>query len=154
MSHVLGHEGEGSLLSKLVKEDLATSLSSYYDTELHDFSYFIITIDLTEKGFRQYEDVITQTFAYLKMMQAEGPSVNAFDEIKKSGELKWQFIEKGGIFNTVSSYSARMQLFDDSNIDRIMSSRYLTPEFNQDEIAKIINSINIDKRRKNCTYIL
>jgi len=58
LSHVLGHEGENSLLSYLINEDLATSLYSYCDHELSSFSYFAVNITLTDKGFTNYERVI------------------------------------------------------------------------------------------------
>lgn len=44
LSHCLGHEGEGSLLSALIREDLATGLTSYSDNLLNSFSYLMLSI--------------------------------------------------------------------------------------------------------------
>ena len=50
LSHCLGHEGEGSLLSALIRDDVATQLVAYSDTLLNSFSYLMVNITLTDKG--------------------------------------------------------------------------------------------------------
>ena len=42
VSHCVGHEGEGSLLSALIKDDLAVALTSYTDNMLNSLSYLMI----------------------------------------------------------------------------------------------------------------
>lgn len=63
-SHLFGHEGENSLLSYLISEDLALELCSSFDHELSSFSYFNIDITLTKKGRDEYERVIEALFKY------------------------------------------------------------------------------------------
>ena len=55
LSHVLGHEGENSLLSYLIAQDYATELGSYCDHEMGAFSYFATSITLTEKGMQMMQ---------------------------------------------------------------------------------------------------
>ena len=53
VSFVLGHEGKNSLLSELVRQDLAVGLSSGPHERLqHTFSGFEIEVELTEKGMK------------------------------------------------------------------------------------------------------
>jgi insulysin len=54
ISHLLGHEGSGSLFSLLKKKGWATALVSGVSTSTTDFDLFKIDIDLTEQGFRTY----------------------------------------------------------------------------------------------------
>jgi len=54
---VLGHEGEGSLLSKLINEGLATGLIAHQDHVLSSFTNFYCIVNLTPKGVEQYERV-------------------------------------------------------------------------------------------------
>ena len=49
-SHLMGHEGENSILSYLKKEDLAVDITTSVDSELGLFSDLSVTIQLTEKG--------------------------------------------------------------------------------------------------------
>jgi insulysin len=103
LSHCLGHEGEGSLLSALIRDDLAVSLTSYSDNLLNCLTYLMISIQLTDKGLDQYEEVIKKAFSYLKMMRIEGPNEDAFEEASKKGDLNWAFIEKRKVFGMVTN---------------------------------------------------
>jgi insulysin len=49
--HLIGHEGENSLLSYLKKEGLALEISACDDNELEILSDFFVDILLTKKGF-------------------------------------------------------------------------------------------------------
>ena len=48
ISHCLGHEGEGSLLSALIKDNLAVELSAGLDHMLNCLSYMMIQVTLTD----------------------------------------------------------------------------------------------------------
>jgi len=61
-SHLIGHEGENSLLSYLISEGLALELSAGGDHEMSAFSTFEVNITLTEKGMENYESVIEAVF--------------------------------------------------------------------------------------------
>ncbi len=55
ISHVVGHEGPNSLLSELIKQGLATSLSSAEKSRLNQQKGGMgISIGLTEKGVAEY----------------------------------------------------------------------------------------------------
>ena len=61
-SHLIGHEGENSLLSYLKKEDYAMDLSAGGDGELDCISDFSVTITLTKKGLANTETVVDVVF--------------------------------------------------------------------------------------------
>jgi len=73
ISHCIGHEGKGSLLSALIAKDLAISLSSYQDNMLNSLSYLMISVTLTDKGLKDYEEVVKMTYAYVNMLKEVGP---------------------------------------------------------------------------------
>jgi len=50
ISHLVGHEGPGSLLENLKRQSLANALSSYSSFETEFSTFFTISIDLTEEG--------------------------------------------------------------------------------------------------------
>lgn len=64
-SHLIGHEGENSLLSYLKAEDYAMDLSAGGDHELDCLSDFTITITLTKKGLANTDKVLDATFKYI-----------------------------------------------------------------------------------------
>jgi insulysin len=51
ISHLVGHEGPGSLLSYLKKKQWVTSLSSGQQNLARGFAMFKITIHMTPEGF-------------------------------------------------------------------------------------------------------
>lgn len=145
LSHCIGHEGEGSLLSALIWDNLAVALTSYQDHMLNSLSYLMITITLTDKGLNEYQNVIKKVFAYLKMMKIEGPSDDAFNEMNDQKKLSWTFIEKSKAFSFVTWFAEWMTLFDDTNIHKILSSMYLFDKFDKEMIKSIIDEIDITK---------
>ena len=73
LSHSLGHEGENSLLSELIRQDLAVKVMAGPSYRLQEtFSGFYIDITLTEKGMANYEEVIRITFSQINKFKAEG----------------------------------------------------------------------------------
>jgi len=64
-SHLIGHEGENSLLSYLKAEDYAMELSAGGSHELDCFSDFSVSITLTKKGLANYEKVLDAIFKYI-----------------------------------------------------------------------------------------
>lgn len=90
-SHLIGHEGENSLLSYLKKEDLAVEISSSCSSELDAYSDFSIEIRLTENGLKNYERVLEAVFKYTQRVAEVGPKKQVWEEMKKVGDLKFQF---------------------------------------------------------------
>ena len=88
-SHLIGHEGENSLLSYLKKEDLAVEISTNFSSELDCYSDLSIDIRLTENGFANYEKVLEAVFKYNQRIAELGPKREVWEEIKKVGDLKF-----------------------------------------------------------------
>lgn len=65
LSHLLGHESDGSILSALKKKLWAVGLSSYLFQTNRDFACFAVNIDLTEEGVKNVNEIISCVFAYI-----------------------------------------------------------------------------------------
>ena len=72
VSHLLGHEGRGSLLSALKARGWAEGLSAGPGMGHRDFATFGITIRATESGLEHLDDVVASVFAYLDLVREEG----------------------------------------------------------------------------------
>ena len=94
-SHLVGHEGENSLLSYLKAEDYAMELCAGGDHELDCFSDFTITITLTKKGLANTDKVLDAVFKYIQRLKEVGPQQWVFEETKKVGTISFDFAEKG-----------------------------------------------------------
>lgn len=72
-SHLIGHEGENSLLSYLKQEDYAMELSAGGDHELNCFSDFTVNVKLTKKGLANVDKVVNTVFKYVQRLKEVGP---------------------------------------------------------------------------------
>ncbi|KAJ8522379.1 hypothetical protein ONZ45_g1033 [Pleurotus djamor] len=70
ISHLVGHEGPGSLHSYLKGKGWITALSCGPQNLARGFAMFKVTIHLTEEGFQNNRDVILATFKYLSLLRS------------------------------------------------------------------------------------
>ena len=94
ISHLIGHESEGSLLSSLYNQNLALELASYKLHVADLFSYFIIEIKLTDSGMKDYKRVIRNVFEYLAMLKKEGLPEYILKEIQTINQISFRFKNK------------------------------------------------------------
>lgn len=107
MSHLIGHEGSGSLFTLLKKKGWVNSLGAYYQGDI-GFGFFIVSIDLTESGLgnyfnlipihllfimfntsnifiifsiANYEDVVVHIFQYIEMLKQVGIQEWTYHEV-------------------------------------------------------------------------
>lgn len=105
---LIGHEGKGSLLSQLKKENLATGLSAGDQQESYA-SYFNVRIELTEKGRNDVPRVIELFFAYVDMLRNEGLKEYYFKDRQTVTDLAYYFRDHEEGMDAASSYAASMQ---------------------------------------------
>jgi insulysin len=66
VASVLGHEGKNSLLSELVRQDLATELAASLSSQLKEQHWGLcVEITLTEKGLEHVQSVTRLVWAHL-----------------------------------------------------------------------------------------
>lgn len=91
ISHLIGHEGEGSLLSELKRRGWCNSLYAGSRREVRGFQFFHLTVDLSEDGGQNVEGVIKCVYEYLKMIEKTGPTQWIFDEYTNLGKITFTF---------------------------------------------------------------
>ena len=105
---LIGHEGEGSLLSELKKQGYATGLSSGAMTESYA-SYFNARVTLTEAGRKNVDEVIALFFTYVDMLKKEGLKDYFYYENKVMAELDYYYRDHQEGMWAASGYAASMQ---------------------------------------------
>ena len=84
---MFGHEGKNSLYSILKEEGLITSLGCHSEHDMRVMTSFLVTVELTEKGFKLRNKVIEYVHAYIKMLKEKGINKRVFEEIKAKKNL-------------------------------------------------------------------
>ncbi len=112
VSHLISHEGEGSLLQYFKEQGWATSLSSGATHICKGSDTFTINVDLTHRGLQHYQDIAVSVFQYLNMLQHVGPQNWIYDEMKYSSLADFQYRSRRSPMETTSRLSSILQQTD------------------------------------------
>ena len=112
VSHLIGHEGENSLLSLLKNKGLANSVGSSSGTDLSDFNTMDVTIKLTNQGLSQIDVVVESVFSYIRMLTTTPVRDYIFDECLNLSELEWRYLTKSDPSKYVTTLATSLQDYD------------------------------------------
>ena len=93
VSHVLGHEGQGSLLSLLKSKGWAEELVAGETQSHSDFATFVVTITLTDAGNGHVDEMLPLIFSCLAMLRNAAPPRWIFDEIGGVSRMRLRFCD-------------------------------------------------------------
>lgn len=111
LSNLIGHEGEGSLLSSLKEQGLADSLSAGSGFNTLKYATFNISIKLTEAGLEKQDEIIEEIFAFIRLLKNEGPQQWIFDEQATLNNIAFRFQEQRSTSQTVSHLAGNLHRY-------------------------------------------
>ncbi|KAL8549034.1 hypothetical protein ACS0TY_008056 [Phlomoides rotata] len=98
LSHLLGHEGRGSLLFFLKSRGWASSISAGVGDEGMSHSsiayIFDMSIHLTDSGLEKIFDIIGYVYQYIKLLRQDSPQEWIFKELQDIGNMEFRFAEE------------------------------------------------------------
>ncbi|XP_043278498.1 insulin-degrading enzyme isoform X2 [Venturia canescens] len=145
VSHLLGHEGNGSLLAALRKAGWSDSLMAGERTAARgDCNFFNVIVDLTEEGIKHVDDIITLLFQYINMLKEAGPLEWIYDEYKQISMMEFDFKEKLRPGSYVNVMSRALQKYP---MEEILIAPYLLTEWRPDLINTVIDHLTPDNIR-------
>lgn len=109
ISHLIGHEGPGSVLSYLKAKGWANGLSAGAMPICAGAAFFTISVRLTPEGLNKYQEVANVVFEYIAMIQKREPEQWIFDEMKNLAEVDFRFKQKTPASRFTSRLSSVMQ---------------------------------------------
>ncbi|KAF8669312.1 hypothetical protein HU200_051650 [Digitaria exilis] len=144
ISHLIGHEGEGSLFYILKKLGWAMSLEAGEGDWSYDFSFFSVVIELTDEGQEHMEDTVGLLFRYITLLQTSGTPKWIFDELQAICETGFHYRDKSPPMNYVVNISSNMQIFPPE--DWLIASS-VPSKFSPDAIQTILNELTPENVR-------
>ncbi len=141
IGHLLGHEGEGSLLAWLKEKGWAESLSAGLQTQIRGQSAFQVSIGLTQDGLGKIEDISQKTFAYINLIREQGIQQWIFDELKQLDELHFRFQEGRSPVSLVQQLTMTMHVYE---VEDFLKGDYLWESFDRQQIASILSKMTPD----------
>lgn len=109
LSNLIGHEGEGSLLSALKSAGLAEGLSAGASMDTGHEAIFSVRLSLTQKGVKNWQSIASLLFNYIDLIKKEGLQPFYYEEQSKMLDLAFQFQQKNQPIHYVSSLASTLQ---------------------------------------------
>src|SRR5690606_29640883 len=114
LAHLIGHEGEGSLLAELKRLGLAESLSAGLVYDSRAGALFSTTISLTEAGVTESDAITRAFFNWLELVKTQGLEEWRYAELANLSRIAFRFADKHAPINYVSQISSMLHTFPPS----------------------------------------
>ncbi|XP_066923110.1 insulin-degrading enzyme-like [Clytia hemisphaerica] len=144
LSHLIGHEGPGSILSYLKKQSWVHALSAGEEGGAKGFSFFVIAVELSEEGLKHTNEIISLIFEYIELLKSHEPSEKIFNELKLLEEIRFKFKDKSSPRPYVTNCSKKLSKYDP---EEILIGPYMMTNFRPDLIKDILSRLRPDNFR-------
>ena len=142
ISNLIGHEGEGSLLSLLKAEGWAEALVAGGGISYRGGGAFSVSISLTETGMAARDQVLARFFEYIALLREKGPQKALYREQGQLAALDFRFRPDVQPVRYVAGLSSDIHLYRPEDVlrgafvmedfrPRLISgilARYITPD--------------------------
>jgi insulysin len=145
ISHLIGHEGPGSILAYIKAKGWANGLSSGAMPICPGSAFFTISVRLTEDGLLHYREVVKTIFQYIAMIKERTPEQWIFDEMKNLAEVDFRFKQKSPASRFTSRLSSVMQ--KPFPREWLLSGNSLLRKFDPELISKAFSYLRADNFR-------
>ena len=149
ISHLVGHEGPGSILAHIKAKGWANALSVGSSRISPGFAQMHINVRLTPDGLEKYEEITKIIFQYIALIKTAGPQKWIFDELKNMSEVDFRFREKSPATRFTSNASSTMQ----KSLPRelLLSGESVVREYNPKGIEQGLSWLRPDNYRLQIT---
>ncbi|XP_018580177.1 insulin-degrading enzyme [Anoplophora glabripennis] len=144
ISHLVGHEGPGSILSVLKARGWSSNLVAGSKPAPRGFGFFGVGVDLTEEGIKHVDDIVKLIFQYLNMLKKEGPKKWVQDENRDIGQMIFRFKDKESPRGYISSLVHNLQEYP---MEHILYANYMLSEWEPELVEKVWSNFVPDKVR-------
>ncbi|XP_063837017.1 insulin-degrading enzyme [Ostrinia nubilalis] len=135
LSHLLGHEGPGSLLAALKAKGWCNSLVGGTRIGARGFGFFGVQVDLTEDGVEHIDDIITMVFQYISMVRAAGPQRWVWEEQRDLMAMEFRFKDA---LEPRSLVTGHVHLLQEFPMEDVLSAYYLMTEWRPELIEELL----------------
>ncbi|KAL5471496.1 hypothetical protein EMCRGX_G029619 [Ephydatia muelleri] len=138
VAHLLGHEGQGSILSYLKMKGWCNSLVAGPSDGAKGFAFFIVNMELTEEGEDHLNEIVMAVFQFINMLQREGPKQWIYQECSDLLAMEYQFKDKETSRKTVEHVARNIHEYSSTDV---LSGPYLMSEFRPDLISSAMERL-------------
>ncbi|XP_017963608.1 nardilysin [Drosophila navojoa] len=145
LSFLLGYEGKGSLCAYLRRRLWALELVAGIDENGFDlnsmYSLFNLCIYLTDEGFKNLDDVLAATFAYVKVIAQADPKIlrTIYEEQQGIEEIGFRFQPQRPAMDNVQQLVLNCKYFPPKDV---LTGKDLYYEYNEKDLVYMIAHLN------------
>jgi len=141
ISHLIGHEGKGSLLSLLKEKGWGDGLSSGLSVRHPNNASMNVSVKLTPAGLEHVDEVVAYVFRYIEMMRETPISKWTFDEQRKLSEMHFLYAEKAEPIGLARSLSSNSHILP---AHELLRGHYSLDEFKPELIQEYLGYMRPD----------
>ncbi len=143
-AHLLGYEGDGSLMMQLKDKGWITSLSAGGGASGSNYRDFSVSVNLTPEGLDATDDIVQALFQYIQLIKQEGLQEWRYLEKQAVLESAFRFQEPSRPLDLVSHLVINMQHYD---ADDIVYGDYKMAHYDLDLIRSLFGYLTPDNLR-------
>jgi secreted Zn-dependent insulinase-like peptidase len=144
LAYLLGHEGEGSILSYLKTQQWALGLTAGSGVNGSNFKDFNLSISLTELGEAHINEIIHAIFSYISLMKSSPIDEFYYQEKQAIANLAFDYQEKLKPIDSVCQLVINMQHYAE---DDYIYGDYIMEGMCQDSINVLLSYLSTDNMR-------
>ncbi|XP_041968521.1 insulin-degrading enzyme [Aricia agestis] len=144
LSHLLGHEGQGSLLSALKARGWCNNLVGGTRIGARGFGFFGVQVDLTETGVKHIDEIVQLVFQYIEMLKAGGPQRWVWEEQRDLLAMEFRFKDEQDPRYFATGHVHALQEYP---MDDVLSAYYLVSEWRPDLVDELLALLTPDNVR-------
>ena len=122
ISHLIGDEGEGSLLAYLKEQDWALNLIAGSGIEGDSFKDFNVSFQLTQEGLEHKALVLEALFSYIELIKKAALEEWRFHEKSQLNALALEYEENIKPLGLIIEYAQHQFIFDQHELNRLRST--------------------------------
>lgn len=147
IAYTLQMGNQTGLLNLLKRKQLAEKISVGEEQFGKNNKLFNIDIELTEKGIKNVDEVITYCFEALARLKKTGIPKYIFDEVKKIEEIKYQYQSRLDAFDFVQDTARQLM---DEPLETFPVKSKIPQKYDQKFIAAYLHSLTPET----CTFFV
>ena len=136
LSHLLGHEGPGSLFDVLKNKGWVETLKAGLGFMDRVQGAFSVSMNLTQKGMDEIASIGALLFQNINLIKQKGIEEWRFEEQAKLGEIAFRYAQEFDPGKMAQSLSARLQRYPPEDVLR---GPFIVKRFDPDRIQKLLS---------------
>ncbi|WVZ68606.1 hypothetical protein U9M48_017527 [Paspalum notatum var. saurae] len=144
LSHLIGHEGEGSIFHTIKELGWAMNLMAGESTDSTEYSFFSVSMRLTDAGHEHMADIVGLIFKYIALLKEDGIHEWIFNELAAINETEFHYQDKVHPISYVMHTVSSMRLFPPEEwlVGAALPSKYAPQRINM-----ILNQLSPERVR-------